>query len=75
MANRLKVFWNTIRVLWGMLPVSARVLLILFGLAAPLAVLILSSSREVWLLLCGGLGLAGLGAGWVIYRLLFRDLR
>lgn len=73
MTNRLKIFWNNLRALWKMLPGSARFLLIFFALAAPLAVLILSSERSLWLLLCGGLGLIGAGAIWVIYRLLFRD--
>lgn len=73
MTKRLIIFWSNIRSLWKMLPGSARFLLIFFALAAPLAVLILSSERGLWLLLCGGLGLVGVFAAWVIYRLLFRD--
>ncbi len=72
MINRLKVFWNTLLALWKMMPGSARFLLIFFGLAAPLAVLILSSERGLWLLLCGGLGMVGAWAGWVVYRLVLR---
>ena len=72
MTKRLKIFWNTIRVLWKMFPRAAQVLIILFSLAI-LIVLILSPERNLWLILCGLLALAGLGAGLVIYRLLFQD--
>ncbi len=72
MTNRLKIFWGNIQALWKMMPPTARFLLIIFALAAPLAVLILSSERDFWLLLCGGLGLVGVWAAWVIYRLVLR---
>jgi hypothetical protein len=55
-----------------MLPRAAQALLVLAALAV-LAILVLSPERDVWLILCGILLLVGLAAGWVIYRLLFRD--
>ena len=71
MKKRLENFRNTVQAVWKMLPTAARVLIILFVLVC-LAILILSSERELLFWLCGFSMLGTLLAGWVIYRLLFR---
>jgi hypothetical protein len=72
--NRLKMFWLTLKALWRTFSIPARVLITLFFMAGFL-ILILSPDREFWLVICGVLTFFSLLSGYIVYRLLSREIK
>jgi hypothetical protein len=74
MKKRLENFLRTLFILWKTFSPAARSLIILFALAAFL-VIGFSSDRGFMAFLCLGMIFSGSLAGFVIYRLLSREIK
>jgi hypothetical protein len=74
MKKRVENIFRTVLVLWNTFSPTAKTLVILFVLSA-LVVIALSSDRGFMAFLCLGMILTGFLAGFVVYRLLSREIK
>lgn len=74
MRKRLMIFWNTARVFWHSLSMGVKAVILTLVLAGAVF-LALSNDREVWLVLCGCLAVAGVLSAIVSYQIIFKDRR